>query len=148
MDPATIQGTRIIRNLKVRVIEGSNSIYKDIFVLFYKYNDAYGGMPCCDYHPTPDENSANPSLAYYSMANFQSMLGQCTIHKNDTTEHEINIEGEYLMESGDVLCVSAGNIEIFGTIVPTTGGQYTYTTERVSGTVIIAGTIEYEIAFL
>ena len=148
MDPATIQGTRIIRNIKARVIEGSNSIYKNIGVYIYKYNDAYGGAPCCDYEPTPDADSANPNQARYSISNFQNMLGQSVFHNNDLTEHEINVEGEYLMESGDVLCVSFGNLNMFGTIVPTTGGHYTYTTETVSGTVLIAGTIEYEIAFL
>lgn len=148
IDPSTVQGNRIVKDIEIRAsLLSSLSAVNSYVVVLYKYNAAYGGTPVVDIVPTPNEIHSGLSYAYETIRNYPSILGTCVIQGNNTDEHIIRYDGEVILESSDEIRIIYGNLVRWGSISHE-GGEYTKVLTQLEGTTVLTGTAKCAVAYL
>lgn len=150
IDPVYVQGARIIKNMKIRLAQAVNTVNRNHIVVVYKYNRAYGGKPCCNYYPAANEGNMSLNVGGPTINNYQNVLGQSIFNQSDSTEHVICIDKEIVLESGDLIKISVGNIPMYGYISRsgTEPPVYTQVPEVIDGSIAITATVECAVAYL
>lgn len=148
IDPSTIQGNRIVKDIEIRAsLLSSLTPVNSYVVVLYKYNSAYGGTPVPDIDPVANEPNSRPSYAYVTIANYPNILGTCVIQGNSTDEHIIRYDGEVILESSDEIRIIYGNLIRWGSIEHE-GDEYTKVPTVLEGTTILTGTAKCAVAYL
>ena len=106
IDSTNIQGTRIVKDLELRVT-GASSIRDTSFcIVVCKYNKSYGGRPYPSIDPNPDDVSyadqfyySGPLIQYY-----QSVLGCAVFHGEKSDEMIIKCK-DVILDSNDSIMV-------------------------------------------
>lgn len=151
IDSTNVQGTRMVKDLTLRVTGASNIEEHSFFIAVCKYNKSYGGRPY------PSQDIVNPDGVLYDtqwhmsgplIKYYQSVIGFSTFHGEKNDEMIIKCQ-DVILDSEDSIMVIMGNLDLLGE-VKKIGGVYSIDPySSITKTyVAIAGVVTGAVAYL